>query len=118
MTSLTTYQFHDPNLLWLLLVIPFILIGYFWQSAKRTSTLKIPSLEFTLGTSNNKISWFKHVIFGLKLFTLTFLILGLARPQLSVESQSVKKLHKEGIDIIISMEEKSQEHIFQEAELT
>ena len=104
MTSLTTYQFHDPNLLWLLLVIPLILIGYFWQSAKRTSTLKIPSLEFTLGTSNNKISWFKHVIFGLKLFTLAFLILGLARPQLSVESQSVKKLHKEGIDIIISMD--------------
>ena len=86
------------------MLIPISIFIYYWKLKSNTSSLKTPSIKFVDGLHNNKLSWFNHAIFSLKLIALSALILGLSRPQLSVESEAVTKLQKEGIDIIISMD--------------
>ena len=104
MTLFDTYHLQHPHFLWLnLVLVPFIII-YVWKKPFLQSALKTPSNSFMNGITNTKIGWVKHGIFALKLFAISLLIVGLSRPQISMESESVTKLHKEGIDIIISMD--------------
>ena len=104
MKILNTYYFQDPHLLWMLLIILPYVILYVWNSSSKSSPLTTPSLTHFKGITNPKIGWFKHLIFCFKLFAICSFIIGLSRPQVSMESESVTKLHKEGIDIIISMD--------------
>lgn len=104
MNLFNTYHFQNPYLLWILILIPLFVFIYYWNIKSKLNTLKTPSIAHVDGLNNSNIRWFKHLIFSLKILAISIFILGLSRPQLSVESESVTKLHKEGIDIIISMD--------------
>ena len=104
MTLFNTYHFQNLNFLWLLLILIPYIVFYIWKKPSFKSTLKTPSNAFMKGIENSKIGWYKHSIFALKLIAICLFIIGLSRPQVSMESESVTKLHKEGIDIIISMD--------------
>ena len=41
---------------------------------------------------------------GVKLIALALLIIGMARPQISMNAHTETELYKEGIDIVISMD--------------
>ena len=93
--------FANPEYLWLLILIPFVLFWtLFWRN-KKQPTLKISTVKGFLKTSNfiSKISPFLSV---LRIISLVFLVLAIARPQ-KVDISSRKKT-KKGIDIVMAID--------------
>ena len=101
---LSKYQFNDPWALWMLMIIPISFIAYYFFYSKKNETLKISSLTFFDGISDNWSFIFQHFSFAAKLTGISLIIIAMARPQIAMESHSETELFKEGIDIIISMD--------------
>ena len=90
--------FKNPGLLWLLLGLIPLVIGYILYQSKWQASLRLSSLD-TLNQA--PISWkyyFRHLPFILRTATITLIIIALARPQ-STEDFTSKDI--EGIDIVI-----------------
>lgn len=104
MDFLSTYQFEDAWVLWFLLIIPMIGVWYALTFKQKGNAITSSSYAQLSDISSGVLPKLKHVIFGGNLLALGLLITALARPQLSVESDSFVQQYKEGIDIIISMD--------------
>ncbi len=104
MKLLESYQFHDPWILWTLLILPLFILLYIWKTSKSRGVLKTSSITLIEGIDNKKIEWLRHGFFGLKLIAFSALIIGLARPQIPIESESYVEISKQGIEIIISLD--------------
>ena len=92
-------NFLHSHFFWLLLIIPLLFVFYLFRDKKRHS-----SVLFSLLTKSSyglKAQLYPF-LFVLRILTFIFLILALARPQLT--DVSVDTLKKEGIDIMIAMD--------------
>ena len=92
--------FLNPHFFWLLFLVPILIIIYFFRDKKRSS-----SIIFTLPIKNLKYglkSHLYHGLFVLRILSVVFIIIALARPQTT--SVSTNTLKKEGIDIMIAMD--------------
>lgn len=95
---MSSFEFANPWLLLLLLLIPVI---WFWRqmfSTRTDSHLKIPSLQAYGGTAG----WYKYIfpaMRALQYTALALIIIGLARPRKVDISSSVSS--QEGIDIML-----------------
>jgi Ca-activated chloride channel homolog len=95
--------FAHPHVLWLLLVFPPALAGFFWWSWRTRQRLLtqfiqarlLPSL--TVGISNQRLV-FRQVCMVL---AVTLAIAALARPQWGFDWQEVKQ---RGVDIVIAID--------------
>lgn len=77
--------FASPLLLLALLVVPLAAAGYWWlQSRPPRYTVEFPNLELLALVSTGVRPWRRHVPAALLLAALTALVLGLARPQVTV----------------------------------
>ena len=101
---ISTYQFNDSIFLWALILVPVAILLYALLKIKNRESLQISSLTLFSGLGNNYLSYINHVKFGVKLFALALLIVGMARPQISMNAHTETELYKEGIDIVISMD--------------
>ncbi len=90
--------FQNPGLIWLFLLLPVLLLVYIFYSQKRFGTLRFSSLLLFEGISHGSGMWRKHVLFGLRLFALSAIILALMRPQ---ERNALQEINAEGIDIMM-----------------
>lgn len=90
--------FQHPGLIWLFILIPILLAVYVLWSRKRFGTLRFSSFYLFEGLSSSTGMWRKHVLFGLRLLTLSALILALMRPQ---ERNALQEMNAEGIDIML-----------------
>ena len=92
-------SFLNPIFFWLFCLIPFLIVFYFFRNKTQFS-----NITFTLPT--NKLYSLKvrlyPVLFFLRVLTIVFIILALARPQTTEVSEDTLK--KEGIDIMIAMD--------------
>ena len=92
-------QFQNPNILYLLVVIPLIIAYYIFVSrrraAMRVSTLGGERMPRTLRY------WLRDLPMVLRLSALAVLIVALARP---VEAHSSSESSTEGIDIVLAMD--------------
>ncbi len=92
-------NFLYPNFLWLLLIIPVLLVYYFYRYNAQYSYFIFPS-------SIRKVVGIKAKLFPLlllvRLVLIILLIVALARPQSQDVSES--QLKKEGVDIMIAMD--------------
>lgn len=92
-------QFQNPDILYLLVVIPLIIAYYIFVSrrraAMRVSTLGGERMPRTLRY------WFRDLPMVLRLSALAVLIVALARP---VEAHSSSESSTEGIDIVLAMD--------------
>lgn len=93
-------NFLYPNILFLLVSIPLIIIWYIWRGRKKHASLKIPTLSY-LETYQGWRVKFIHTPFILRLITITLLIIALARPQ---SFGSWSESDAEGIDIMLTMD--------------
>lgn len=92
-------QFQNPEILYLLAVIPIIIVYYIFVGRRRAS-LRVT----TLGTERMPRTlryWLKDVPVVLRLAAIAVLIVALARP---VEAHSSSESSTEGIDIVLAMD--------------
>ena len=94
-------SFALPDLLWLLLLVPAMIAFYVWRQRLSFATLKMPGLDPFKGSPAGFRNYLRHVLFGLRILSVTLLIIALARPQLS---DSFQDISTEGIDIILAVD--------------
>lgn len=82
--------------LYFLLVIPILIAWYFWKGKKQSSAISYSSLKTFEKIPATFRERFRHLPFALRMLSLGFLIIALARPQNFSAGQSV---NAEGIDI-------------------
>ena len=93
--------FANPQLLWLLAIIPVMLAWYIWKANKISADLQISSFGNFGETGSSLKQYLRHVLPALRMLSIALLILVLARPQSKL---SWKNVTTEGIDIVLSMD--------------
>ena len=93
--------FLHPELLWLLLLLPALLIIYIVWRRRQQASLRIPSLSFLSEVRGGLRVYLRHSLFALRLLALGLIIVALARPQ---SSSSWSEDRVEGIDIMLTMD--------------
>jgi Ca-activated chloride channel family protein len=79
-------RFADPRLLWVLLLIPLVVVGYVWAQSRRTQyAVRFTNLDLLASVVERTPSWRRHVPPALFLAALAALGVGLARPQGTVK---------------------------------
>ena len=96
---MTNITFANPELLWLFLLLPLVIVWYFIKKKKDAPTLKISSLKGFKGTSSI-LSKLKPILFALRVLTLSVLIVAIARPR-TVDITNKSNITN-GIDIVIA----------------
>lgn len=97
----TNFEFVNPQFFWLLLLLPALILWYFFKHKQQTASLKISSIK-GFKTSKNWLSKLKHGLFLLRLITLALIITALARPRDVDEATRIKTT--KGIDIVIAID--------------
>ena len=93
--------FLHPELLWLLLLLPVLLIMYIVWRRRQHASLRVPSLLFLRDMRGGLRVYLRHSLFVLRLLALGLIIVALARPQ---SSSSWSEDRVEGIDIMLTMD--------------
>ncbi|MDQ3190107.1 MAG: VWA domain-containing protein [Bacteroidota bacterium] len=91
----------NPEFLYLLLIIPVVIIWYWFKNIKSTAEIKISGIKKFKTIKKDFKVMFRHSLFVLRLAGVIFLIIALARPQ---TRSSWKNSTTEGIDIVISLD--------------
>lgn len=93
--------FENPEVFWLLLLIPVAIAWYIWQRNRLNATLRISTIKgFKLG--NSWLVKLKPLLFALRLFVLTLVIMAMARPR--TVDVSTKTKTTRGIDIVMAID--------------
>jgi len=98
---MTNVTFLNPEFFWLFATFPLLIVWYVFTLKKQEPTLKMSSLKGFEPTQ----SWLgklKPILFVFRLFTLSLLIIGMARPQ-KVDVTSRTK-STQGVDIVIAVD--------------
>lgn len=99
MFRIDTWQ--NPAFLYLLLLIPLLIVWYWFREKNSTPEVRFSSLQSLMGASNNTKTRLRHLLFVLRLLAIGLLIIAIARPQ-SVSSK--KNINVQGIDIVLAMD--------------
>lgn len=91
----------NPEFLWALLILPILVVWYWFRNKKSYPTLQVSSLKMYEDIPLSFKVWFSHILFVLRLLTFSLLIIAIARPQ-SVSSR--QNIHIEGIDIVMALD--------------
>ena len=93
--------FHNPGYLFLLLLLIPIIYWYIKEMHKADASLQISSLQNLTKFPKSKRIKIRHLPFILRLLTVIFLIVAIARPQ---STNSLRNETTEGIDIMIALD--------------
>ncbi len=94
-------EFHNPHILWLLLLIVPLAAYYIWRTIWGGATIQISTLDGFVRAPRTLRYWLRHLPFVLRMAALATVIVALARPQ-DVEQNS--HTNTEGIDIMLSID--------------
>ncbi len=95
------YEFANPEFLYLLFLIPFIIAWYWWKHKTSEPVLTVSTgevIEKNIRTFRQSI---EHLPFILRIIVFILLVIVLARPQTSSTNRTVTT---EGIDIVIALD--------------
>ena len=98
---LNNVTFAYPYVLYFLIIIPLILLWYWYQSKKRSSAITYSNLSIFSEMKKTVKERLIHLPIILRLFGLTFLIVALARPQ---SFSSGENVYTEGIDVAMLLD--------------
>ncbi len=93
------YELAYPNALWLYLLIPALSGIYFFRQFYRRESVNTSYLPEDWKKILPQLN--RHLLFAIRLMTISFLIYVIARPQ---SSDSFEDLTREGINIVIAMD--------------
>ncbi len=95
------FEFAHPDYFYLLLLLIPVIAWYIWKEKKFNATILISTIQPVLNAGKSFKTYFRHILFILRILTLILLIIVLARPQ---STKSWEKSITEGIDIIIALD--------------
>ncbi|WP_299677267.1 VWA domain-containing protein [uncultured Tenacibaculum sp.] len=95
------FEFHNPEFLWLLIIVPLLALWLFSNRKKENTLLSVPNLKGfdASGSLLPKLKPFLHVF---RLLALVALIVALARPRNVSVSKKTKT--NRGIDIVMAID--------------
>lgn len=93
------YEFHNAEFLWLLLLIPAIVVWYWFKHNKSHASLHISNLDAFKNIPVSYKTIGRHFLLAFRLLGISFLILAMARPQTNLNRQEIST---EGIDIVLA----------------
>lgn len=93
--------FANPNYLWLLLVLPAVILWYFFTWRKAQPELKMSSLS-SFSRQKSFLSLIYPMLFVFRIFAMTLIIFAIARPQ-TVDVSTRTKTNN-GIDIVMAID--------------
>lgn len=94
-------EFVNKEFFWLFLLLPLLIVWYYFKHQKQTAELKISTTKgFKL--TNSWLPKAKHGLFVLRLLALALVITALARPQ--TVDVSTRTTSTSGIDIVIAID--------------
>ncbi len=91
----------NPHYLYLLLLIPLLIVWYWFRNRKSLPTMRFSGMQLFEGMKQTARTRLIHLLFALRMLTLVLLIVALARPQSVSSKQNVSI---EGIDIVIALD--------------
>ena len=94
--------FENPALFFLLVVPLLLLVHYIWMEVRgRRPHMRVSSLHPWAAGGRSVMEWLRHLPFILRMAALCLIIVALARPRSSTETERVDT---EGIDIVLAMD--------------
>lgn len=97
----SNFEFHSPEFLWLLILIPLLAFWSFYSRKKDSAKLKMSSTK-GFKTQGSILPKLKPLLYLLRLLALTCLIIALARPRNVAVSKKTKT--NRGIDIVMAID--------------
>lgn len=94
-------EFANPNILWLLVIIPLWVAYYVWRSMQGGASIIISSADSVRKAPRTFRYYLRHLPAALRVSALTLIIIALARPQ-SVDVET--KTTTDGIDIVLAVD--------------
>ena len=94
-------EFLNPEFLWTLIVVPIAITWFILKKNKLNNSISIPNTSALLSQSS-MLPKFKPFLNILRIFSLIFIIIALARPQTIDVSTKVK--NNQGIDIVMAID--------------
>jgi len=94
-------QFAEKHWFWLFCILPVMIAWYIWKRNTYEGELNYSSFAMLQGIRSSGKAKLRHVLFVLRLLSISLLILAIARPQ---SRSSWKDVKTEGIDIVISLD--------------
>ena len=94
--------FEYPKVLFLLAVPLLLILHYLWLELRgRRPHMRVSASAPWLSSGPSVLSWLRHLPFALRIAALSLIIVALARPRSSTETE---KIDTEGIDIVLAMD--------------
>ena len=94
-------RFADPRYLLLLLLLPPFVWWYAARARRAAGAMRYSAVDRLQRADRRRTGRWRHLLFGLRLFALVFLIVAFARPQTGVTAEDVSA---EGIDIVLALD--------------
>lgn len=95
------FEFVNPQFFWLFLLLPGLILWYFWKRKQQTASLKISSIK-GFKTGKNWLAKLRPLLFFLRLLAILVVIVAMARPRMVDESTRIKT--SQGIDIVMAID--------------
>ncbi|WNW01405.1 VWA domain-containing protein [Tenacibaculum sp. HL-MS23] len=95
------FEFHNPEFLWLLILIPLLAFWNYYSRKKDSAQLTISSVK-GFKVQGSILSKLKPLLYLLRLAALTCLVIALARPRNVAVSKKTKT--NKGIDIVMAID--------------
>lgn len=95
------YTFANPNLLYLLLLVPAMVAWYIFRQKDTKASLQISTLEGFKAVKTSLRVALRHLPFVLRCIAVALLVVAIARPQ---STNIEKNVNAEGIDIVLSID--------------
>lgn len=90
--------FANPEYFYLLLFLPLMIYWYWKKQKQQLVELQVSTIKIFQSVPRSWRQRFRHVLFLLRVLTVIFLIISLARPQSTSKGENVST---EGIDIVL-----------------
>jgi Ca-activated chloride channel family protein len=97
----SNFEFVNPYFFWLFLILPVLVLWYFWKRKRQTASLKVSTIS-GFKTGKNWLAKLKPLLFILRLLALSALIVAMARPRTVDETTKTKTTR--GIDIVMAID--------------
>jgi len=91
----------NPEYLYLLLVIPLLIVWYWFKNSTVSADLRFSGMQMFDGIKTSPKTWLIHSLFLLRMLAIALLIVALARPQSVSKKQNI---NIEGIDIVMTID--------------
>ena len=95
-------QFENPELLWLLLVVPLLIFWQWYQRRQQAPEMRFPGAEPLAASGANWLARLRPILPALRILAIILVIIAIARPRTTEENSKTRSA--EGIDIVMAVD--------------